>query len=462
MAGDDDANRNQPSSNNNNSSPRSTRQWQEGDNPFAAFRRYADEQISSMLSAMGLPSMATRPLTERWNVFADEFYNNARARRAGDNATPEDIALSRQDNSLDAYRYCNRWWDGFVGFPGFWRSEFDDVFPFGSRFMLPFFSSFEDGFDDSASWPGAFLMFSPYSPLNLEGASRSGQREGGVFSSLMSSLRITDGNEDAVRNVAEPRWHEAFEDLVRLGNGQEMLDRESGAVSKPETGMDWLKGMIQRGSLGDGWKWHGSDDNPNNGYVMLERSQYSRPFERVASETGQKEDMALTEQDLYERFLEGLERREREFSRMFDESRTLRFLLGDPFRRREFLERQRRHPEEIDNRAGLDPVTGETNKASDPETSQISTTTAEFSSSTVEARQVEQAKTEPRVVSTQTNTRRVRMADGSIHTKTVKTQRFSDGHEETNESVDVVNPTEQRSTVDQGGEQSATKGWFWR
>lgn len=400
-------------------------------------------------SVMGLPSMVTPPVPNRWSVFANDSYNDAR--RSGENSGPEDGALSRPDNSLDAYRYCNRWWNGFVGFPGFWRSDFDDVFPFGSRFMLPFFTSFDEGFDDTASWPGAYLLFSPYSPLNLEGSSLGGQREGGVFSSLMSSLRIPDGNGDAVQNEAEPHWHEAFEDLLRLENGQQMLERESGtdAVSKKETGMDWLKGMIQRGSLGDGWKWQQSDDDPNNGYVMLEHGQLPRPSERAAENQHEKrDDMALTEQDLYERFLEGLERREREFSRMFDESRTLRFLLGDARRKEELLERQRRLPEETDNRTGLDTVIGETNKTPAPGISQPLST--------------EQAKTEPRVVSTRTNTRRTRMADGSIHTKTVKTQRFSDGHEETNESVDVVNSPEQRSTADQSGEESSNKGWFWR
>lgn len=399
-------------------------------------------------SVMGLPSMVTPPVPNRWSIFANDSYNDARRSREKSNS--EDGALSRPDNSLDAYRYCNRWWNGFVGFPGFWRSDFDDVFPFGSRFMLPFFTSFDEGFDDTASWPGAYLLFSPYSPLNLEGSFRGGQREGGVFSSFMSSLRIADGNKDAVQNEAEPHWHKAFEDLLRLENGQQMLERESGtdAVSKKETGMDWLKGMIQRGSLGDGWKWQQSDDDINNGYVMLERGQLPRPSERAAeNEHEKRDDMALTEQDLYERFLEGLERREREFSRMFDESRTLRFLLGDPQRKEELLERQRRLPEETDNRAGLDTVIGETNKTPALGVSQPLT---------------EQATTEPRVVSTHTNTRRTRMVDGSIHTKTVKTQRFSDGHEETNESVDVVNSPEQRSTSDQSGEENANKGWFWR
>lgn len=400
-------------------------------------------------SIMGLPSMATPPVPNRWSIFADDSYGNMRAKRLGENSNSEDGALSRQDNSLDAYRYCNRWWNGFIGFPGFWQSDFDDVFPFGSRFMLPFFSTFDEGFDDTASWPGAYLLFSPYSPLNLEGSSLGGQREGGVLSSLVSSLR-PDGNGGDVENNAEPRWHEAFEDLVRLENGQPMLEWESGldTMSKKETGMGWLKGMIQRGSLGDGWKWQQADDNPSNGYVMLERDQLPHPSERaVETENIKKDDMGLTEQDLYEHFLEGLEKREREFSRIFDESRTLRFLLGDPRRKDKLLENQRRLPEEADNQT-LDTVTGETKKTPASEISQPVST--------------EQVKTEPRVVSTHTNTKRNRMAGGSIHTKTVKTQRFSDGHEETNESVDVVNPPEQRSIANQGGEQTSNGGWFWR
>ena len=60
------------------------------------------------------------------------------------------------------------------------------------------------------------------------------------------------------------------------------------------------------------------------------------------------------------------------------------------------------------------------------------------------------------------------MADGSIHTKTVKTQRFADGHEESNESVDVVNPLERQDPAaaaagtDQESTENSGNGWFWK
>lgn len=484
MAGDDNANRNQtpPNSNNNdtNSSSRSSRQWPGDDNPFVAFRRFADEQISSMLqSIMELPPMITPPLPDRWSIFMDDHYYNTKKRQAEE--------IDRDDLPLDAYRYYPRWGIDHGGFPGsFWRYDFDDFFPFSSRSVLPFMAPFDDGWmDDRVSWPGAFLVLSPYSPMNLERRSLRQQRDTtGVFSSLMSSLSLASDNnkeqqESSVPDGVETRWYEAFEDLIRLENGKPMLDREANDVSKRETGMDWLRGMVQRGSFGDGWKWQQGDGHNPDGFFMLRRGQDLPPHavEGAASDESQEADKAdapgaMTEQDMYDRFLDDLERREREFSGFVDESRVLRFLLGEP---------QRRFPRDVvDNRDynGTDSWMGSKSELVSNETTTTTTdskTSVQPSTVNISSEENPQADQQPRVISTNTNTQRVRMADGSIHTKTVKTQRFADGREESNESVDVVSAPEQRvqdvsasgtgtgqDKADPNEQGSGSKGgWFW-
>lgn len=459
--GDNDTNRSQAPPNNNNSSPRSSRQTD--DDPFVALRRFADENISSVLqSFMGLPSMITPPSTENWSIFANEHnYNNQRSRQSGDTS-----ADSGEEGPIDAYRYYR---SGFDGSPAMWRSDFDDFFPFGPRFMLPFQFSFDGGMGDRESWPLPFLMFSPYSPLNLE---RRPQCNTGAFSSLISSLGFSDNDNDNARDDAhEPRWKEAFEDLIRLENGKPMLDREPGAVSQRESGTNWLRGMIQRGSMGDNWILNQDDGHPN-GISIIRRNQVPSSSEQPASDA----ETQQTEQDMYEQFLQGLEARRREAA---NESRTLFSLLEDragnfsrPFRSpwdEDFQAQRKSFFQNLDD-IEASFLSGDASKDSPvPKTLQSST------SSTSSATEVHQDEPTPavaqdqhRVISTHTNTNRVRMADGSIHTKTVKTQRFADGHEESNESVDVVNPLERQDPAaaaagtDQESTENSGNGWFWK
>lgn len=400
--------------------------------------------------------MVTPPSTEQWSIFANEHnYNNQRSRQSGDTS-----ADSGEEDPNDAYRYYR---SGFGSSPAMWRSDFEDFSPFASRFMLPFQFSFDGGMGDRESWPLPFLMFSPYSPLNLE---RRPQRSSGGFSSLMASLGFSDNDKDSARDDAhEPRWKEAFEDLMRLENGKPMLDREPGAVSQGESGTNWLRGMIQRGSMGDNWILDQNDGHPN-GISIMKRSQFPSLSEQPTSDDNGA-GAQVTEQDMYEHFLQDLEDRRREAS---NESRTLLSLLEDragfQAQRKSFLQ----NLEDIE----ASFLSGDSPKDSPvPETLQSSTSSSSSSSSSAtEVHHDEPATSvapgQPRVISTHTNTNRVRMADGSIHTKTVKTQRFADGHEESNESVDVMNPLERQDPAaaaavsDQESGKSSGSGWFWK
>ncbi|KAF4214845.1 hypothetical protein CNMCM6805_007909 [Aspergillus fumigatiaffinis] len=473
-------------------------------NPFVAFRRYADEQISSMLqSVMGLPSSISAPHSNHWAIFAEENnYRepNYRQRETGegkegeypsssgtgasgstDNIGQDDKppASSRWPRSDDPWHSHHRGRSDrpsdFFSLDSFFDSFFDRFWfddHFSSRFFHPFHQPFFFNMlnDDSATWPLAYLMFSPYSPLHLERqASYRAHRERGVFSSLMSSLKPS-----SERDPAEPQWREAFEDLLRLENGKPMLDREpSTTLVKKESGTEWLKGLVQRGSLGDRWKYVSGPDGQGWSGITLESVEptdkdRSRPGEsptqQTQAEASWKDTKSApeTEMDMYDQFLADIEARERDFFKGVYESPLLLSLLEERRRLKEEIEPFEKEGRSKDTDSWLDLVS-DGDKNTVPETApQL----ASGPSTTGETRPTSTAsEQQPYVVSTRTTTERIRLPDGSIQTKTVKTKRFADGREETNESVEVMNPPQksQDSVAGQEAlEDQKKRGWFWR
>jgi hypothetical protein len=59
-----------------------------------------------------------------------------------------------------------------------------------------------------------------------------------------------------------------------------------------------------------------------------------------------------------------------------------------------------------------------------------------------------------------TRTERVRLPDGSVESKFVKTKRFADGREETDSSVEVSHPQTEDYKSDESGR--SKNGWFWK
>ncbi|KAL2220290.1 hypothetical protein M432DRAFT_312113 [Thermoascus aurantiacus ATCC 26904] len=516
MAGsENDPAREQNQSNSTSPPPKAPRDWHEEDNPFVAFRRYADEQISNMFqSFFGLPSLLSPPTSDRWMIYTDEssYRDYTRQRRSGDDTSGTDSGAennsssggqdnnaSRYDRSLSTSTWT-RWsdWDDFdrwryyahrrpfdlLGFDSFFDRwfGFDDRFPFSSFGLFhPFsFSSFFPDFlseHDSRAWPIPYILFSPYSPLHLERQSRlRANREKGIFSSLFSSLRFTSEETDP----SEPRWREAFEDLLRVENGKPMLDRDTQAVIRNETGNDWLRGLVERGSLGDRWKYVAGPNDQSRTGITLEREDGNfkanvQSYEKNEMDSARTE--AMTELDLYDRFLQDIEAREREFFRPFSESPLVRMLLDERRRHRDEWEEARRKWKQLeeenkkqDTEKWLDTVSGES-KTSAPETQPATSTEA---GPAAKAETAEATPAQPRVVSTKSSVERIRLPDGSVQIKTIKTKRFADGREETKEDVEVRNPAERQqhapssegassnNSRSSNGDNGSKGGWFWK
>ncbi|PYH42701.1 uncharacterized protein BP01DRAFT_375968 [Aspergillus saccharolyticus JOP 1030-1] len=457
--------------------------WPEDDNPFVAIRRFADEHISSVLqSVTGLPSSFTPP-SERWSIIDDDVHYRQRAAQDGkdsnstssnnnlEDPTHTSQARNPSDGSYNnsAHHHHHFHPRNYRSDPDFFSNSFfdrfwlDDHFP--SRVFQPFHRPIFHNLvsDASPAWPVPYLMFSPYSPLHLERQAqyRHAHRDRGVFSSLMSTLSLAS-EEEGDSDPTEPRWREAFEDLLRLENGKPMLERDDKAVVARESGQDWLQGLVKRGSLGDRWKFvsAGTDNQPWS-TITFDSSDLRDALKAQSTDAegfAQSETDILTDQDLYDRFLDDLQAREREFAREVHESPVLRFLLDDRRRLSEWPLRIMRdedgdfYPPQQRQAPGAESALPQTE---DPAVSS-ETPSASLESTTVN---------KPYVISTQTRTERIRLSDGSIQTKTVRTQRFSDGREETNESVDVVKPRpmvqgEQNQPSDESGQNK--DGWFWK
>ncbi|KAL5338092.1 hypothetical protein BJX70DRAFT_216908 [Aspergillus crustosus] len=466
MTGEDESNRKKAPT-----SPRSSQQWPEEESPLDAVSRFADEQISSLLhSILGIPSTYAAPRSERWDVFEDERkYRDAQLRQrrgysddgndyrhTGTSSDPrQQDQYSSQNNSFpfDIDRFSNAY------FNRFWL----DGDPFASRLFSsnhrPTLSMLTSA--NSPTWPVSYILFSDYSPLrlHLEARDRNHQEQGDL-SSLLPSL---SPSSEHVHN--EPKWCDAFEDLLRLENEEQMLDREPDAVAKPQTGKEWLQNLVKRGSLGNNWKVAaGLPGQPWSG-VALELSKFPDheghyPEGTEKPDTGLKSEVGsdrLTELDLYERFLAGIDSREQDSFDTFHPSPLVRLLLEDRRRARNGIPPHKKDHTDEDTESWLESVSGG-NRHSVPGTSEArSDVTAETST-------VEPAVENAYVTSTQISTERVRLPDGSIQTKTVKTKRFADGREETNESVETFNPPQRGHSTDQQGPTSErnANGWFWK
>lgn len=271
------------------------------------------------------------------------------------------------------------------------------------------------------------------------------------------------------RDANEPQWREAFEDLLRLENGKPMLDNDALTAGKSENGTEWLHGLVKRGSLGDRWKYvsGGKDGYPWSGITFAGHSEdNNRALPETNPESENKKQQLESEDqtpdselDIYERFLRDIEAREQEVMKGDVGSPLLRILLDERRREQDQAQEQSdwqrlsQYEDEQgneDTESWLDLVSGG-NRKSVPETP---------AESVVEKQSDIAQETIPaRVISTMSRTERKRLADGSVETKIVKTKRFADGREETDESVEVSQPLSDGRS-DEPGDRSKS-GWFW-
>ncbi|KAG5291628.1 hypothetical protein I7I48_03488 [Histoplasma ohiense] len=473
------------------------RQPNEQENPFIAIRRYADEQFSALLqSFIGLPSVFSPPSPRDWLYFqggdpAIRFHRHRfqtqetgvdaqdSQSRIGSRQRSEKCTCGRDDTVKSSRSdgdgmFDQRWLESRRHFEhqfpsSIFESPLENLWPFDPLHFFSFLPrpSFPYSFDflgspNSPGWPISYLLFSPYSPLHLE---RQQNIRCKPHENPISSLRPALVPFHDVQESETPRWREAFEDLLRVENGQDMLNGDVGAVARKEQPKDWVSGMISRGSLGPHWthvkngpidyfnyrykqstdeanKWKVSQSDSSNGYGDR---KHDAPEEKW-----------LTELDLYEKFLDQANEPSDEESIPLV-SPLMGMLIEDRLgRRRRLLEEQRRwhHAAEnndFDNEKGDSDA--KSNAASPMKTSQ-------------------QHSPSPYVTSIITTTARRTLPDGSVQTTITRKKRFSDQTEENNETVHVEKVDELPSQSENNKPQSLGQtndhgdqkkgGWFWK
>ncbi|KAJ6155458.1 hypothetical protein N7470_006024 [Penicillium chermesinum] len=442
-------------------------------NPFDAFRRFADEQVSSVLQSITAP-----PNPDRWTIFTDDHSYKSMAYRHRQGANDKPPESDSSDRSAENPR------DGAGRGPSPGANDpqasssspnpkqLDETnYPHSSQslhrlndhafFSHPFLHAqaspsflsipgFLTMFDEDSSplWPLPYLITSPYSPLHLSAR-------------LRIPLALLRASYYLEADFREPQWREAFEDLLRLENGEPMLDRDHSLVAatkNTENGArEWLQGLAKRGSLGKDWM---------EGGRMRLTLQPARPWLSIGAPHDHAEEEnqeAETELDLYDRFLNDLQSLDRQLSKEFASSPILRFLLGtgvQPEQPHELSRSQhgsnRGYDQGTDDtESWLDLVSGGNRKSvpENPPPGEMSRPNDTDAAS----------RGAHDLIATRTHTEQIMQPDGSIQTKKVVTRRYADGKEETHSSVEVshVDPKSREAWSDAAQEQPK-RGWFWR
>ena len=351
---------------------------QDHGNPFIAFRRYADEQMASMLqSFLGIPSV----LNPHWSTTNEEAH-----RRLMESLGV--LPSSRDESTKKPKKQTENGDSDFAS----------SSHAYGNPLRCPYRPLSEQ---ESDEWDqrdpllvarqacfARFLKHSGYSPLNLE--------------------------KDRMLGESNVHWRRAFEDLMDAQSNMSMGSYDGGLNEK-----EWITACTNR--------WRNVDP----------------PF---------RSDMGLVE-NLQQRVLQEVDN---DLLRMGCATKA--------------PENDSDHDTELDMYEHMLAMERNSARAS----AGTSTTTLE---KTPKAQSVEISEPKSKgVVSTLTTTERVVLPDGSTTTKRILRKRFSDGREESSESVHTTQAEQDHTdfsqfhtregqssenSSDRRKDQEKKGGWFW-
>ena len=400
-------------------------------NPFIAFRRFADEQMSNLMNGifgLSTPFGAPSSSSDRKSQDYQAWLKEARASRqslereeqeAGrildvytkacrDSAQQElQKAFSDQDEPLSCpYRPADQEVSR--------QYENDSELSLASlRFHLPptILATPVLG-RQLSSVPIGYLLFSPYSPIQLE-------------------------HHQALRNEGI-HWREAFEDLLAVQNGEEL----SFACEHDElmSGAEWVRQMIA---------WNMRNNDLNNQIHRTSEALRRNPqiLARFAAEQRSEDD--VTEQEEYQVHEDDVDDDDDDD----DEQLTELDLYTDCLGR---------------NNASANE---------DYSKSHSQSLVRSFAHLQQDTTPINEPGSKPSILSTLTTTERTTLGDGTVHTKVVLKKRFSDGREESTETEHTQNPVPKpryqpptKYDKSQDGSQDSSEivgsakkssGWFW-
>ena len=446
-------------------------------NPFIAFRRFADEQMSTLFNSVfglqtpfGSSSSSPNRSTKDYEAWLQEardsrdrldreaqemekimdIYTRAHNEQREHSATQDNVQQPAAEDETPLrcpYRPIEQEVPKYthtLPFPEVDSHEGGHTTPlppFGMSLPREFLTTSLLG-QQKPSISVAYLIFSPYSPARLEQS--HALRERGI------------------------KWTEAFEDLLAVQSGQDVSTRAS---NRPGTSTsDWLWDMI-----GIAMREKGRDMQE----TMREKSRDMQETMREKVRDMQERHQAL-------RSTSETTRRQPGFLDRFANSRQPENDADedkDEYEDGEFDDDDEDDDEEEDI-TELDLYNrflGFGNTATEPDT--ICSLVGQSASRSFAHLQHDSTPTEtennkPSILSTLTTTERTTLQDGTIHTKVVLKKKFSDGREESTETVHTQNPVPQGSAQTQQmaksreredsnnerkqeGKEKKSRGWFW-
>ena len=410
---------------------------QDNANPFVAFRRFTDDQLSTLINGVfSISSLFAPPSTsprhsvqdyEKCSLEAQESsqrlaYESEEAERIMDLYTKahKEDQLAIQEG-IPEPKNIENW--GPLRCP--YRpveEESDQLEDAGLKVCLP---------DDEIRFPLSLAAFSIHHPSNVLTPPMLGEQHPSVpieylLYSPYSPVRL----EQQPRLRAHgAKWREAFQDLLAVQSGQDLPPRGPQRIC--ESGLDWASGIVDLAMCKRGQASEGSSSAPGKtsdteqDLGLLSLLIGARVSEKHADDNENADidfcdsgDAELTELDLYDRI----------FTSQHPSSNNIVRAAS-----RSLSHSQEGSPSETENKI-------------------------------------------PRILSTLTTTERTTLRDGSLHTKVVLKKRFSDGCEESTETVhhqnavhqtqnpavesfkdeDDRNPGQNKDT-----KENRTSGWFW-
>lgn len=410
---------------------------EEATNPFIAFRRFADDQMANLLSGLfglstSLGSSSSSPSSNRALQDYQAWLQESRLSQQGLEREAEEAGrimdvytTAHKDSAQEEIQKAIQDADEPPRCP--YRPA-DQVVPqrenrpepslccLGSNLPLAILAAPVLG-EQLSSVPVAYLLYSPYSPVRLE-------------------------TQGATRGL---RWRDAFADLLAVQNGEDISSQceQEGSVSNAQ----WVRQMI--------------------GLAMCKRDQdrteqaLHSTYEATSSDLQVLASFPATRQPMDDAD-DGEESQSDEFDDDDDQVTELDLY-------KHFLGKQ-------GNSSNEDEYTEETSLI-EKSTAASQSQSRSYAHLQHDISPTEKDGNKPSILSTLTTTERTTLEDGTTHTKVVLKKRFSDGREESTETVHTQNPLplaqsqpvtkaikDQKTTRDAseaGRNEQKSKGWFW-
>ena len=411
---------------------------QDNANPFIAFRRFADDQMSNLMNSVftlfASPSNSPPRSVQEYKKWLQEARESSqrlareaeeagrimdvytRAHKEGQHAIKGDIQGCTSDDGSELLRCPYRPAEqeaARLEKPNLNVCLMDDA----ARSCLSL-AALGLGLPSTAllapvlrdqlpSVPIAYLLYSPYSPVQLE-----------------QQPHLCDHGA---------KWREAFEDLLAVQNGEKLPPRCSQRM--PESSFDWVRGMID--------------------LAICKRVEDA---EESSSTAGKTSEAIKQDPGLLSRFISATQPE------------------NDAAGKEEMDNDDRDGDAEITELDMYDSFLGSQQPSSNGTARAAARSYAHLQQDSSPSNPSDTDSKPSRILSTLTTTERTTLQDGSVHTKVVLKKHFSDGREESTETVhhqnavrqtqDAVSKSIKDEDARQIGKNKETKeknssGWFW-